>query len=109
MPSADDTSHSFRSFRSFHTLLEFRANNRPKLTYPKNGPLLESFDLVFGRVYVNWGDGRILEYLGAFGETGRKISECVSSRQLRWVLPLYRKLSSEETSEGGSSPDHISQ
>ena len=33
----------------------------------------------------------------------------VQTAQLRWVLPLYRKLSSEETSDAGSSPDHISQ
>eukprot|EP00435_Cladocopium_sp_Y103_P052503 s1455_g16.t1 len=34
--------------------------------------------------------------------------QCLRTKYM-WVLPLYRKLSSEETSEGGSSPDHISQ
>lgn len=45
----------------------FRANKSTKLIYrnrnPKNGPFLESIDLVFGRVYVSWGDGSILRYL----------------------------------------------
>jgi len=34
--------------------------------------------------------------------------QCLRSKYM-WVLPLYRKLSSEETSEGGSSPENISQ
>ena len=54
----------FVNFTHFQT---FRANKSTKLIYrnrnPKNGPFLESIDLVFGRVYVSWGDGSILKYL----------------------------------------------
>ncbi|CAJ1389199.1 unnamed protein product [Effrenium voratum] len=37
-----------------------------------------------------------------------EVGECLRTKYM-WVMPLYRKTSSEETSEGGSCPENISQ
>eukprot|EP00913_Durusdinium_trenchii_P000292 g266.t1 len=51
---------------------------------------------------------RFLKDLKVSEEELKEVEECLKEKYM-WVMPLYRKLSSEETNEGGSCLENISQ